>query len=192
MPVSLSPCFSPAHTRYSFINYLSKKSAFFLFFLSFFTRLHCPYPGTHTLIISLIISPRKIAKSEKDHLPQDPDSDSPRTSAPGRGSEWGTAGRPPSSLEERVWGWRTWLTPVRWWSGSQVKKHLVQWWEGGRTHARTLKTDTRLIAWVLLPSLMNTQMYTHRHSQTGFFISHKDNFFFLRSVSSADSGKWPP
>lgn len=37
-----------------------------------------------------------------------------------RGSGRETAGRPPTSQGERVWGWRTRLTPVRWWSGFQV------------------------------------------------------------------------
>ncbi len=136
-----------------------------LFFLSFLNRLHCPYPGTHTLIISPIIFPSKIAKSEKDHLPQGPDYDSPRTSAPGRGSEWGTAGRPPSSLEERVWGWRTGLTPVRWWSGSQVKKTsgpMMGGWSHTRSHTQNWHTPDCMSA----PAFSNEHAHVHTHTHT--------------------------
>lgn len=119
------------------------------------------------LALAQMISTNNTAKPQKDHLPQGTDSVAPRTSAPGRGSEQGTAGRPPSSLEELVWGWRTGVTPVRWWSGSQVKNIWSSDMEGGRTRTCILQTDTRLAARVPIPPLR-----THTHTQTCCFISH--------------------
>ena len=147
------------------LSYLSQNSAIFLCFLA---PLHCPYPGTHTLIISLIIFPHSNICQIWDGPPTPEAQTLPPPEPVPRdgGSKRGTAGRPPSSLEERVWGWRTGLTPVRWWSGSQVKNI---WSSDGRVVAHALahsKTGTRLTAWVLLPSLMNSLTHTHTHTHT--------------------------
>lgn len=123
------------------------RSTFQLAFVSLQTRFPPCVQGT-TLIISLKISPCNIAKPKKDHLRQN--------KCPGTGVREGDSWQTSQQPRGVGVGWRTGLTPVRWWSGSQVKKHLVWWWEGGCACAHEFKSDTRLTAWVLLPSLMNS------------------------------------
>lgn len=163
MPASFSPSFYSTHS------FLPSKLPAFLFLLpnsSFHSSTlgFTAYVRGLTLIISPIISLHVILPNLRRTTYPRPRLCLPQNQCPGTGSEWRTAGRPPSSLEERVWGWRTGLTPVRWWSSSQVKKHLVQWWEGGRACAHTFKSDARLTAWVLLRSLMNS--HTHAQERT--------------------------
>ena len=131
-----------------------------------------PHPGTLTLITTPNHFPPVILPNPRRTTYPRAQTPSPPEPVPwDGGSEWGTAGRPPSSPRGAGVGLEDWADPsqmVVWLPG---KKHLVQWWEGGRTqhthtHTCTLKTDTRLTAWVLLASLMNT------HSQTRCFISH--------------------
>lgn len=115
---SLSPCFSNF-----FLNDLPETRSFsFLCFLILYflhTQVQCLCQRTYTNYIRTIYpcNPGRGGPPTPRLKPQSP----PKISAPGRRSARGTAGRPPSSLKERARGWRTGLTPVRWWSGSQVE-----------------------------------------------------------------------
>lgn len=107
---------------YSFANYLEKDFCF----LSLIVAHSCSYPGTRTLLSQTVPPPPITSPSlRRTTYQKGPDSFSLRTSAPGLGSERGTAGRPPSRRGVGA-GLKDWADPsqmVVWLPG---KKHLFQ------------------------------------------------------------------
>ena len=91
----------------------------------------------------------------------------PQNRCPGMGvtmrDSWRTSQQPGGAGV----GFEDWADPsqmVVWLPGKKTSGPMMGGWS--RTHTCTFKTDTRLTARVLLPSLMNTR------SQTHLFISH--------------------
>lgn len=165
MPVSLSPCLSPMTQ--------APNCSFHSFMLSisfiFCSRIISP-------IIPLL--PCKKSTSEMDQLSERARNLPEPAPREGGQSEGQLADLPIDW--EWVWGWGPGLTPVRWWSGSQVKNI---WPSDGRAVAHALAR----------PPLRHGSPHQcscafsneqHAHTQAALLV--------IRTKTLADSSKRPP